>query len=268
MIELELMGQSVHVASEAAVLDSILNLSSTAPSNVYASVNVHWLALRQRRELPEIAYDHTYFLLDGAPAAWAVSGELGGPAPRIAGSTLLMETLALASEERWRVALIGGPLELLANSESTIAARYPGIEVVSAIAPSRDDLSDPSRQSKLASEIADATPRVVVVGLGQPRQEVFAVELAKYLKGAAILCIGGSLQFLTNERRRAPQLIQRLGLEWAWRISQDPKYLWRRYLVEDRSVGQRLVVQGLLLRCRRVVRSLRARSSAAAKSSL
>jgi N-acetylglucosaminyldiphosphoundecaprenol N-acetyl-beta-D-mannosaminyltransferase len=85
--------------------------------------------------------------------------------------------------------------------------------------------------------IEDNPARLVFLAVGSPRQEIVAQALAA--RGIATgtgLCVGASLEFLAGTERRAPVLVQKAGLEWAWRLAQNPQRLWRRYLVDDPAI--------------------------------
>ena len=85
--------------------------------------------------------------------------------------------------------------------------------------------------------IEDNPARLVFLAVGSPRQEMVARALAA--RGIAVgtgLCVGASLEFLAGAERRAPLLVQKAGLEWAWRLAQNPQRLWRRYLVDDPAI--------------------------------
>ncbi len=85
--------------------------------------------------------------------------------------------------------------------------------------------------------IEDNPARLVFLAVGSPRQEIVAQALAA--RGIAVgtgLCVGASLEFLAGAERRAPLLVQKAGLEWAWRLAQNPRRLWRRYLVDDPAI--------------------------------
>src|SRR4051812_5276608 len=85
--------------------------------------------------------------------------------------------------------------------------------------------------------IEDHPARLVFLAVGSPRQEIVARALVA--RGVAVgtgLCVGASLEFLAGAERRAPLLVQKAGLEWAWRLSQNPKRLWQRYLMNDPAI--------------------------------
>ena len=85
--------------------------------------------------------------------------------------------------------------------------------------------------------IEDNPARLVFLAVGSPRQEIVARALAA--RGIAVgtgLCVGASLEFLAGTEWRAPLLVQKAGLEWAWRLTQNPQRLWRRYLVDDPAI--------------------------------
>jgi exopolysaccharide biosynthesis WecB/TagA/CpsF family protein len=94
-----------------------------------------------------------------------------------------------------------------------------------------------SAREEAARFVANAKARFAFIAVGSPQQELVAAEVGKHqeARGTA-LCIGASLDFITGRERRAPAMVQRLSLEWAYRLLRDPKRMWRRYLVEGPRV--------------------------------
>lgn len=127
-----------------------------------------------------------------------------------------------------RIAIVGGDAQLLAELRS----RYRGVDFV-LHAPPMGLRSNPAARREAAEFIGSSGARFTFIAVGSPQQEMIASE-AKALPEArgTALCIGASLDFLTGRIRRAPQLAQRLRLEWAHRLLSDPRRLWRRYLLE------------------------------------
>jgi N-acetylglucosaminyldiphosphoundecaprenol N-acetyl-beta-D-mannosaminyltransferase len=172
-------------------------------------------------------------LADGMPIVWA-SRLLGVPVPeRVAGSDLALPLLRRAAARRWPVFLLGGApgsAELAADR-----ARAIGVEVcgtASPLLPARATAPDPEGEA-VVDAIRAAGARLVLVGLGAPKQELWIHRHRAGLAPAVAVAVGAALDFLAGRVRRAPPLLARAGLEWAWRLATEPRRLWRRYLLRD-----------------------------------
>lgn len=131
------------------------------------------------------------------------------------------------------------PLSILGGTAATVAtltARF-GLRRVAHLDPPMGFDRDPAALTE-SIDFLEANPaRFTLLAVGSPRQEKVAMMLAERGRATGIgLCIGASLLFLTGTERRAPEPVQRAGLEWAWRLAQDPRRLARRYLVEDPAI--------------------------------
>ena len=86
----------------------------------------------------------------------------------------------------------------------------------------------------IARAVAAAEPHIVLVCLGAPKQEAWVLRHQDLLAGSVLLCVGACVDFLAGTKPRAPQWMADSGLEWLFRLSREPRRLWRRYLVDDR----------------------------------
>ena len=127
-----------------------------------------------------------------------------------------------------RICLIGG----LAEDAARLGARFPEVVIVHH-APPWGLRNNPVARGEAAEFAESAAARFILLAVGSPQQEMLAFEIAERgtAKGTA-LCIGASVDFLTGSERRAPRLLQRAGLEWAWRLGSNPRRLAGRYLVQ------------------------------------
>jgi N-acetylglucosaminyldiphosphoundecaprenol N-acetyl-beta-D-mannosaminyltransferase len=152
---------------------------------------------------------------------------------RVAGSDLVVPLLARAAARRLKVFLLGGaPGSAEAAAER---ARAMGVDVCGVAAPTIPDdprAPDPGGEAALARARA-AGAQLVLVGLGAPKQERWIHHHRDDLAPAVALGIGASIDFLAGRVPRAPRLVARAGLEWAWRLAREPRRLWRRYLLRD-----------------------------------
>jgi N-acetylglucosaminyldiphosphoundecaprenol N-acetyl-beta-D-mannosaminyltransferase len=183
------------------------------------------------------------------PLIWA-SRLLGCPLPeRVAGSDLLLPLLELAARRRWRVYLLGGAPGVAEATAKMLTERM-GI-TVAGWDDSRieSDGSDPTGGSFARAGAARAD--LVFVALGPPKQELWIDRAREAINPAVALGVGASLDFLVGKYKRAPRWLASSGLEWAYRLSQEPRRLWRRYLLEGpRFIG----IVGLTLKAPRSTR--------------
>jgi N-acetylglucosaminyldiphosphoundecaprenol N-acetyl-beta-D-mannosaminyltransferase len=194
--------------------------------------NVDHVVKAESNEAFKKAYDRVSLsLADGMPLIWA-SPLLGCRLPeRVAGSDILLPVLQLAARRRWRVYLLGGASGV-AEACSRLLTEEMGITVAGwDDARIESDGSDPTGQSFARARAAK--PDLIFVALGPPKQELWIARSLDMLRPAVSLGVGASLDFLVGKYRRAPAWMGRYGLEWLYRLSQEPRRLWRRYLVES-----------------------------------
>jgi N-acetylglucosaminyldiphosphoundecaprenol N-acetyl-beta-D-mannosaminyltransferase len=181
--------------------------------------------------------------LDGRPLVWRATRLTGRPWPQLAGSALLPALLDAAEQTAARVGFLGGQAELHTRVADVLAGRWPALQVVGYWAPERRRLSDPRGAAVLAAEVRAAGADLLVVGLGKPRQERW-IEAHGVATGARVLLgFGAAAEFLAGTKPRAPEALQRAGLEWAFRLALEPRRLARRYLVEGPPAAYRLLTR-------------------------
>lgn len=190
---------------------------------------------------------------DGMPLVWA-SRLAGRPLPeRVAGSTLVSTLAEVAAENHWRIFLLGGAPGAADRASAVLQARHPGLVIAGTACPPPGFEKDPEQLAALREQLRAANPHIVYVALGFPKQETVTRYLRPALPHATFIGVGISLSFLAGEIRRAPRLVQRLGLEWAHRLVQEPRRLARRYLVNDLPFAMfRLFPQSLIARWRKM----------------
>ena len=168
-------------------------------------------------------------LADGQSVVWAAR-VLGRPLPeRVAGIDVFEALLGLADREHRRVYLLGARPEVLDRLLETIAARWPG----AAVAGSRDGYFADSESAQVAAEVAASGADMLFLGMTTPKKEIFLGTHGPTMGVPVMHGVGGSFDVLAGVTRRAPLRWQRMGLEWAYRLRQEPRRLWRRYLVTN-----------------------------------
>ena len=167
---------------------------------------------------------------DGQPVRWALNRlHRAGLADRVYGPELTLRTLERAAEENCSVYFYGSTAAVLDKLVTRVKHMYPKIQVAG-FEPSRFRPLDAAEKFALAERINQSRAAIVFVGLGCPRQEVFAFEM-KPLLPMPILAVGAAFPFIAEELPQAPAFMQRNGLEWLFRLSQEPRRLYRRYLL-------------------------------------
>lgn len=189
---------------------------------------------------------HWMTLIDGVPLARTAERITGTPWPRLSGSDMIDPVLDLAAASGWRVGFLGGSRDTQAALREAMRLRRPGLVVSGYWAPPREELFDRPAAHRLAAEIAAADTTILVVGLGKPRQERWIEQFGPFTEARVLLAFGAVVDFLAGRVRRAPTWISDRGLEWAWRLSREPKRLARRYLVQGPGAYLRLRRQSRL----------------------
>ena len=148
--------------------------------------------------------------------------------PVVPGSTLTQELFSSVVRSGDCIAIVGGDKKTLAD----LSRKYPNLDFAHHEAPHKL-VSNPQARTAAAAFVATAKARFTFIVVGSPQQEMIAYEVKRYpdARGMA-LCVGASLEFLTGKQQRAPKFVQKLSLEWAFRLVREPRRLWRRYLVD------------------------------------
>jgi N-acetylglucosaminyldiphosphoundecaprenol N-acetyl-beta-D-mannosaminyltransferase len=187
---------------------------------------------------------------DGAPLVWA-SRLLGTPLPgRVAGSDLVWSIAERAAKTANSIYLLGGAPGAAQGAARRFQECFPEIMIAGTSSPS---VSDPPTREDVDTirRILKATqPAIVYVALGSPKQERLIAALRSTLPSAWWVGVGVSLSFVAGHVSRAPIWIQRFGLEWLYRMLQEPRKLMKRYLFNNLPFALRLLGHSLVIRLR------------------
>jgi len=167
---------------------------------------------------------------DGQPVRWAINlMHSVGLRQRVYGPNLTLAVLAQAAQERIPVFFYGSTPEVLSLLRVNLKTKFPGL-IVAGTEPSTFGRTRPEVADRIAKKIRQSGAQVVFVGLGCPRQEVWAYEFRHRLS-MPIVAVGAAFPFLAGTLRQAPEWMQERGLEWFFRLCSEPRRLWRRYLL-------------------------------------
>jgi exopolysaccharide biosynthesis WecB/TagA/CpsF family protein len=190
-------------------------------------VNAHSLNLAYRDDSYRDVLSRAHLVLNDGIGLELAARMRGREFPEnLNGSDFTLRLLSCAAENGWRVFLYGGQPGVAETARDRLCEDIEGLEVVGAL-----DGYDERSAHEIAWEIRMSRADVVIVALGQPQQELW---LDKHLAGTGChlgVGVGAFLDFVSGRVARAPQWMNRLGVEWLFRLVQEPGRLWRRYVV-------------------------------------
>jgi N-acetylglucosaminyldiphosphoundecaprenol N-acetyl-beta-D-mannosaminyltransferase len=163
---------------------------------------------------------------DGVPLVW-LSKALGDPIPeRVNGTDLMEKLVAHASEKGYSIYFLGATLEVVRKVVATYQAQYPTLKV----AGYRDGYFGPEEEVKVAEEIRASGADIIFLAFGSPKKEKFVREHLFRMNVPVVHGVGGSFDVIAGVTKRAPVWMQNSGMEWFYRMMQEPGRMWKRYL--------------------------------------
>jgi N-acetylglucosaminyldiphosphoundecaprenol N-acetyl-beta-D-mannosaminyltransferase len=194
--------------------------------------NVHVVMEARRDEAFARVLDEADLTVpDGMPLVW-VGRALGENVSRVYGPDLTLELCAMAAREGRTVAFYGGAPGVAAELGAVMERRFPGLRVVAALCPPFRPLTSAEAEAEIAT-LNTARPDIVFVGLGCPKQELWMAANRARLEAPVLVGVGAAFDFHTGRVAQAPRWMMRVGLEWAFRLFQEPRRLWRRYVFNN-----------------------------------
>lgn len=183
---------------------------------------------------------------DGQPVRWALNSlHHTGLGDWVSGPELMLRVLRRMAEERLPVYLYGSAQPTLDRLSASLRRMFPEL-VIAGAEPSRFRAAQAGEQAALATRITRSGARMVLAGLGCPRQEVFVYGM-RQLVSLPVLAVGAAFDYHAGRLRPAPVWWQRHGLAWLWRLGLEPRRLWRRYLLLNTQYLACLAAQKLRL---------------------
>jgi exopolysaccharide biosynthesis WecB/TagA/CpsF family protein len=183
---------------------------------------------------------------DGQPIRWALNRLYGTQLQdRVYGPHIAEMVCGEAAQRGFSVYFYGTTPEILDRLAGACRRRFPGL-VIAGVEASKFRRTTREEKREIVERIRSSGARITFVGLGCPRQEIFAHEYRDAL-GMPVIAVGAAFDYLAGIRAEPPLLVQRMGLQWLHRLLQEPRRLWRRYLVLNPLYVMLLMFQGLRL---------------------
>lgn len=228
----EIMGVHVAVTDMSRTINAIQkNLEQWRGEYICVS-NVHTTVTASEDKSYMSIQNHAVLALpDGGPLS-AFQRKHGYPdAQRVTGPDLMREILRLSAQRGWRHCFYGSTPETLGALKTKIQEQYPGVAVTAMISPPFRELT-PQEDSDMIASINETKPDFVWVGLGAPKQERWMANHQHKIR-ALMVGVGAAFDYEAGNIQRAPRWMQKHSLEWVYRFLQDPKRLFKRYLITN-----------------------------------
>lgn len=244
-----IVGMRTHATSYAHATDQILTWAGQPQTTGrYVCVaNVHMaMETHDDPQFQRVVNGADLVTPDGMPLVWALRALGVKDASRVYGPTLTLHVCEAAARTGTPIALYGGTPESLETFTQFLRARFPTIEVAARIAPPFRPLND-EEDEQYTRELAESGARILFVGIGCPKQERWMAAHKDRIP-AVMLGVGAAFDFHSGRVRQAPPTLQKLGLEWLFRLLMEPRRLWKRYAKHNPRFVALLAMQLLGLR--------------------
>jgi N-acetylglucosaminyldiphosphoundecaprenol N-acetyl-beta-D-mannosaminyltransferase len=237
------LGVGVHAIDVPGAV-SIIERAVREVSKGYVCVtSVHGVMEAQRDpEFRDILNQALLVTPDGMPTVWVGRLQGNSTIKRVFGPDLMLEVCRRSAENGIRHFFYGGKPGIAGDLAERLRRRFPGLSVVGTFTPPFRPL-EPSEQIALQRQMETALPDIVWVGLGTPKQERFMAANFRRLPCKIMVGVGAAFDIHTGHVKDAPSWIKGAGLQWAHRLCQEPRRLWKRYLVNNSGFLFRITMQ-------------------------
>ena len=223
---------AVHLthATQAALLQDVETALQNRKGFALATLNLdHVVKLRRDPAFRTAYLAQTHVVADGNPIVW-LSRLAGRDVGLVPGSEAIVPLTALAARLDVPIAFLGSRPDTLDAARTALQTQFPGLKVVAAIAPPYGFDPEGDAAAEALSEIAASGAGLCFLALGAPKQEVLAARGLSLAPHCGFVSIGAGLDFISGQQKRAPVWVQRLAMEWLWRMLLNPARLAGRYM--------------------------------------
>jgi len=244
-LEIEWFGLTIHPWSMAATLDAIReNIEGPRRSLVHIVVNTAKLVYSQKDEVLRRTLNEADIVnIDGMGVVLGLR-LLGHKVPeRVAGIDLFTELIELCAENGWRPYFLGAKPAVVKKTVEMFSEQYSDLQ----IAGYRDGYFSEEEETDVAETIRASGADMLFIAITSPKKEIFLNRFGSEMNVPFSMGVGGSFDIIAGVTKRAPQWMQRCGLEWFYRIMEEPRRMWKRYAVTN-TIYAFLLVKELFLR--------------------
>ena len=237
MARMKFMNTEIDNLTMQETLQAIDQLIKEDGNSYVVTPNVdHIVQLETDKELQDVYANAALILTDGKPLLWIAKLYGTQIKEKISGSDLFPLLCDMAAKKKYKMFFLGAAEGVAAKAAENLKKRYSGLQVAGTYSPPYGFEKDALEIKKIAEMIKEAQPQILIVGLGCPKQEKFIWNNREYLNVPVSLGLGASFDFEAGNIKRAPRWMQKCGFEWLFRITQDPKRLFKRYIIDDMKI--------------------------------
>lgn len=234
MNKIKLLNTYVNNITMEEVLNAIELMIKKGRKSYIIAVNVDVvMKIEQDTKLKHITDSADMVIVDGKPLVWISKLYKKPIKEKISGSDLVPRLCDLAKKRGYSIFIIGGKEGVAEKAKANLVAKYPGIVIDGAYAPPFGFENDQKELYKINEMISAASPDILIVCFGCPKQEKWIYENYYSYNAKVSICAGATVDFLAGNVKRCPRWMSNSGLEWVYRFSQEPKRLFKRYFIDD-----------------------------------
>lgn len=199
-----------------------------------SSINTQLVILHDNDDFFAESFDDvTVSLMDSQPLIWLARSMGLHVSEKISGSDLIYPVCELAARKSYSCYMLGGAPGVPERAATNLISQYPGLNFVGTSSPPLGFMHDVDALEEVAKSIIEAKPDIVFVCISAPNREILTDTILKDCGVPFCLCVGAAVDFVAGDVKRAPKWVSEHGLEWLYRVIQDPKRLFKRYFVES-----------------------------------
>lgn len=231
MKETQAFGLKIHIANTAETI-AIIEKSVQKKANPiqHIVVNASKVVHAQKDEQLRNAINNSDLVnIDGQGVVWALKLMGHKVQERVAGCDLFQDLIALCEQKGYKPFFFGATQEVLEKMLATFMQRHPNLK----IAGFRNGYYKPEQESQIAQTITESEADMLFLGITSPKKELFIDQYSKQMGIPFTMGVGGSFDIVAGKTLRAPLWMQKSGLEWLYRVYQEPGRMWKRYLTTN-----------------------------------
>lgn len=184
----------------------------------------------------EICDNAELLLTDGHPLLWIAKWYKTPIREKICGSDLVPELCDVAAKKGYSVFLLGAAPGVAQKASDKLKEKLPDLKIAGVYSPPMGFEKDQKELNKINQMLYDSHADMLFVGMGVPKQDIFIYENMNKYQIPMSFSIGGTIDFIAGEQKRAPKWMSKIGIEWLYRLCQSPKRMFKRYFIDDLKI--------------------------------
>lgn len=230
MRKIEMLGAPMHIASMTETVGYIKNRVLAREFTQHVVVNVAKIVnMRKDKMLRDGVTESDIINIDGMGVVWGARFLGHAVAERVAGIDLFMALIEMSAKNDLPVFLLGAKEEIVSKTAENLCKLHPDLRVAGV----HDGYFNADDEEALVQQISDSGARLMFVAITSPKKEIFINRWGDQLGVNFVMGVGGTFDVVSGMTKRAPVWMQDMGLEWLYRIIQEPRRMWKRYLVTN-----------------------------------